>query len=131
MDSLLYGALAALLLMPDRAPTPHADDPGVVMELRHGDAVIAATRAELSGIGIAEDPVPSVTFTLADEAARAFGEMTAGAIGGTIGLYVCGRLVIEPIVWTPILGGKGVVGTGDLAEAERIAAILRGEAPCP
>lgn len=81
------------------------------------------SKAELQN----NNAVVSLEFT--DAGAVKFEEMTRRNIGRTIAIYLDGELLTNPRVNEAISGGKAVItGQRDLADAQRIALLLRSGA---
>ena len=72
-----------------------------------------------------------IAFTLTDEGARLFGDVTASSIGQTIAIYLDGEQLIAPTVQSAITNGSGVInGLGTADRASTIAAqIQSGDLP--
>ncbi|MBR4080630.1 MAG: protein translocase subunit SecD [Clostridia bacterium] len=70
-----------------------------------------------------------VAFTLNDEGAKIFAEVTANSIGQTIAIHLDGQELLAPTVETPITGGSGVINNmGDAETATNIAAQIQSGA---
>lgn len=70
-----------------------------------------------------------VAFTLTDEGARIFGDMTSKSIGKTIAIYLDGVELISPTVQSAITAGTGVInGMGTKERATTIAAQIQSGA---
>ena len=57
--------------------------------------------------------------------AREFGQLTQANIGQIVKVFVCGELVLEPMIQTPILGGSLVLSNPDTQVVQRIFAVLQ------
>ncbi len=57
--------------------------------------------------------------------AREFGQLTQANIGQIVKVFVCGELVLEPMIQTPILGGSLVLSNPDTQVVQRIFAALQ------
>jgi preprotein translocase subunit SecD len=65
---------------------------------------------------------PLVTFRMSPASARAFGELTAKNVGRAAAIVVDGRVMSQPIIRTPILGGTAQIsGDFSIEEARSIA----------
>ena len=69
-------------------------------------------------------------FRLSDEAAVAFGEFTGAMLGQELTISLCNRVLVEAVVQSRIDSGQGLITMIDDATAEKMAAVLRGEADC-
>ncbi len=70
-----------------------------------------------------------VAFTLTDEGAKLFGEVTAANIGRQIAIYLDGEELISPTVESAITNGSGVInGMGSAERATTIAAKIQSGA---
>ncbi len=70
-----------------------------------------------------------VAFTLTDEGAKLFGEVTAANIGRQIAIYLDGEELISPTVESAITNGSGVInGMGTAERATTIAAKIQSGA---
>jgi len=70
-----------------------------------------------------------IAFTLTDEGAKLFGDVTAANIGRTIAIYLDGEQLIAPTVQSAITGGSGVInGLGSAERATTIAAKIQSGA---
>ena len=67
-----------------------------------------------------------VAFTLTDEGAKTFADVTAANIGKAIAIYIDGEQLIAPTVQSAILNGSGVInGLGSSARAVSVAAKIQ------
>ena len=70
-----------------------------------------------------------VAFTLTDEGAKVFGDMTAANVGNKLAIYLDGELLIEPTVQQAILDGSGTINNmGSQERATTIAAKIQSGA---
>ncbi len=70
-----------------------------------------------------------VAFTLTDEGAQVFGDMTSKNIGRQIAIYLDGEVLISPTVESAITNGSGVInGMGSAERATTIAAKIQSGA---
>ena len=70
-----------------------------------------------------------VAFTLTDEGAKLFGEVTSANIGRQIAIYLDGEELISPTVESAITNGSGVInGMGSAERATTIAAKIQSGA---
>ena len=70
-----------------------------------------------------------VAFTLTDEGARIFGDMTSKSVGQRIAIYLDGEELISPTVQNAITNGSGVInGMGSAERATTIAAKIQSGA---
>ena len=70
-----------------------------------------------------------VAFTLTDEGAKLFGDVTSQNIGRTIAIYLDGEQLIAPTVQSAITNGSGVInGMGSAERATTIAAKIQSGA---
>ena len=70
-----------------------------------------------------------VAFTLTDEGAKIFGDMTSKSIGQRIAIYLDGEELISPTVQSAITNGSGVInGMGSAERATTIAAKIQSGA---
>ena len=76
-----------------------------------------------------EDGDHQIAFTLTDEGAKLFGDVTAANIGKTIAIYLDGEQLIAPTVQSAITNGSGVInGLGSAERATTIAAKIQSGA---
>ena len=70
-----------------------------------------------------------IAFTLTDEGAKLFGDVTAANVGKTIAIYLDGEQLIAPTVQSAITNGSGVInGLGSAERATTIAAKIQSGA---
>ncbi len=70
-----------------------------------------------------------IAFSLTDEGAKIFGDMTAASIGKTIAILLDGEQLIAPTVQSAITNGSGVInGLGSADRASTIAAQIQSGA---
>jgi len=70
-----------------------------------------------------------VAFTLTDEGAKIFGDMTSKSVGQRIAIYLDGEELISPTVQNAITNGSGVInGMGSAERATTIAAKIQSGA---
>ena len=70
-----------------------------------------------------------IAFSLTDEGAKIFGDMTAASIGKTIAIHLDGEQLIAPTVQSAITNGSGVInGLGSAERASTIAAQIQSGA---
>ena len=70
-----------------------------------------------------------IAFTLTDEGAKLFGDVTAANIGRQIAIYLDGEQLINPTVQNAITNGSGVInGLGSAERATSIAAKIQSGA---
>ncbi len=70
-----------------------------------------------------------IAFTLTDEGAKLFGDVTAANIGRQIAIYLDGEQLINPTVQNAITNGSGVInGLGSAERATTIAAKIQSGA---
>ena len=70
-----------------------------------------------------------IAFTLTDEGAKLFAEVTAANVGRTIAIYLDDEQLIAPTVQTAITNGSGVInGLGTAERASNIAAQIQSGA---
>lgn len=70
-----------------------------------------------------------IAFTLTDEGAKLFADVTAANIGKTIAIYLDGEQLIAPTVQSAITNGSGVInGLGSAERATTIAAKIQSGA---
>ena len=70
-----------------------------------------------------------IAFTLTDEGAKLFADVTAANIGKTIAIYLDGEQLIAPTVQSAITNGSGVInGLGTAERASSIAAKIQSGA---
>ena len=72
---------------------------------------------------------PQVAFTLTDEGAKIFADMTSNNIGKTLGIYLDGEELLAPTVQSAITTGSGVITQMQSAEyAQTVAAQIQSGA---
>lgn len=69
-------------------------------------------------------------FRLSEDSTIAFGEFTEAMLGQELTVSLCDQVLVEVVVQTPIDSGQGLITVIDDQTAEKMAAILRGEADC-
>ena len=67
----------------------------------------------------------AVWVRLDGEHARKLGQLTQANIGQVVKIFVCGELVLEPMIQTPILTGSLVLSNPDSQVVEQIFAALQ------
>jgi preprotein translocase subunit SecD len=95
--------------------------------------VVGSERLDLSARDVASaephldaNSFPSVLFTMVPAQARAFADLTSRNIGKPMDLLVCGRLMLSPVIRSPITGGGGMIsGTFSTEETVRLARVLK------
>ena len=86
-------------------------------------------RAVLTG----DSPYYQISFTLSEEGAKKFGDITRENIGKRLAILWGDRVASDPVIQTPIIGGRGqITGQFDLNEANDVANVIReGALPLP
>ncbi|MEW6425778.1 MAG: protein translocase subunit SecD [Bacillota bacterium] len=102
------------------------------LEFKTGDGKTILTGADLKDAMEAKDPLTGeakVDLTFNAAGARKFAEVTAANVGRSIGIYLDGQLVQNPVVKEPIPNGKAeITGYESLEEAHNVAVLLRSGA---
>lgn len=75
----------------------------------------------------------SINFVLSSEGAEKFAEITRNNLSKPMAIVWGDRVVSDPVIQTPIVGGSGIItGSFDLAEASEVATVIReGALPLP
>ena len=116
-------ALAALLSMVGQT---YADEQSLI-QIRAPDreiSVPAESIVEVSMVAGVNDGL-AVWLRLDGEHARELGQLTQTNIGQVVKIFVCGGLILEPMIQTPILGGSLILSNPDPQVVERIFAALQ------
>lgn len=72
---------------------------------------------------------PVVAISFDSEGAKLFGQATTANVGKPLGIYLDGKLISNPVVQEPILGGAAqITGRFTLEEAQNLAILLRAGA---
>jgi preprotein translocase subunit SecD len=76
---------------------------------------------------------PAVSFTLSNQGAKIFGEITGNNVGKRLAIVLDGKLLSAPSINTPIMGGSGIIsGSFTISSAQDLALMLRaGALPAP
>lgn len=110
-------------------PGPASD---VEMAFRVGEAVTPIASADIGRAYAMPDAYGgfAVHMTLCDAASETFADLTGRAVGEQMIFEIEGEVVLDARVMAPILGGSLMVtGNYTAAEAEALAARIRGAAP--
>ena len=102
------------------------------LEFKTEDGKTVITGADLKDARETKDPASNqvkVDLTFTPTGARKFAEVTAANVGKTIGIYLDGRLLQNPVVKEAIPSGRAEIsGYESLEEAHNIAILLRSGA---
>ncbi len=103
------------------------------LEFKTEDSKTVLTGADLKDAREAKDPASNkvkVDLTFTPLGARKFAEVTAANVGKTIGIYLDGRLLTNPVVKEAIPSGRAEISGGyeSLEEAHNEAILLRSGA---
>jgi len=102
------------------------------LEFKTEDGETVLTGADLADAREQYDPATMqavVNLTWSAEGAKVFADVTTEHVGRTLGIYLDGQLLQNPVIKQPILDGKAVItGYESLEEAHRIAVLLRSGA---
>ncbi|WP_017872804.1 protein translocase subunit SecD [Candidatus Caldatribacterium saccharofermentans] len=72
---------------------------------------------------------PVVAISFDSEGAKLFAQATTANVGRPLGIYLDGKLISNPVVQEPILGGEAqITGRFTLEEAQNLAILLRAGA---
>jgi len=72
---------------------------------------------------------PVVAISFDSEGAKLFAQATTANVGKPLGIYLDGKLISNPVVQEPILGGEAqITGRFTLEEAQNLAILLRAGA---
>lgn len=135
----VFGVIAACVAMTGCAERPQAGaslsevcrpESVAPAQLRIGDLVVPRDQlvAQLQHSPISAEY--GVSINLSEDYASAIAQMTREKIGLTLPLYLDDELIAEPVVNTPILGGRVLIsGNYTRSAASDIVARLSG--PCP
>jgi len=122
-----------------RVEIPDVSDPSAVLELignpaklefktPDGNVFMEGSMVETAGYYYDQGD-HQVSFNLTSEGAKIFADVTAANIGNTLGIYLDGELLIDPVVESAITGGSGVInGMGSAERAQTIAAQIQSGA---
>ena len=133
-------AIGAILSGEGLEPEPRnllpADPPAEVRPLRlavPGSQIdIAPEQLRVVRVIGGQGQPPEVFIALGPDAAGWLAETTTAYLGEDMAISVCGEVVLSPVIQTPITGGEVVISGGDTAEdAEDLARLIAGQAPCP
>lgn len=109
------------------------EDPGpTVMVIASETGEIAIAANQLSRVSATHDNGEHfLAFSMNATITKAFADMTTENLGKKVSLSVCGRVVTEPIIMSPITNGTGQISGLFADEVDDVLAILKGKAPCP
>ncbi|WP_205927484.1 SecDF P1 head subdomain-containing protein [Rhizobium sp. P40RR-XXII] len=102
-------------------PSPNQDDGDKTSADKTKD--IAPISLKIASAKTLVDPVsfgPAVEIVLTPESAKVFGDFTRAALGQKTQLLVDGKVIFEPVVREPIMGGSVTIGGLDSAQAQKI-----------
>lgn len=118
-------AVAGGFALAGLAATAAFADP--VMRIEGTSETIVIEAGQLSDVVAARSysDLPAVRFRLSQALAERFGKMTSAQIGEPIRIFVCGKLVAEPVVMDAILGGVGEISMGTDAMARDLASAMK------
>ena len=152
MRLVLLLALAALVPAADAqlqihaavAPDTEGDTDGMTVrpvvtvpghEVWVGDVVLDLPPASIQTVGLETDDSggSALSLWLTDDAGRAFSALTAESVGKALAVVHDGRVLVAPVVTSPIPNGLVLITGLGAAEAERLAESLRSanEPPAP
>jgi preprotein translocase subunit SecD len=112
----------------DRLPTAESDK-------KSGDALWLKRNGQLGSDALSDAYAcvdfrsggPTVHVTLTPSAGAFFAELTRRNIHGRLAIVVKGKIVMDAVIFTPILDGEmEISGNLTTAESERLAAEIRG-----
>lgn len=93
-----------------------------------GETVFTGSRLKKAEIGN-NMGVPEIRFTLDDDGAKEFYELTKKNIGKQLAIVLDGVEQMAPVIKSPIQGGSGVIsGSYTLKEAQSVASLLNAGA---
>lgn len=102
--------------------------PDVPRHLVFGDTPFAATDIASAEPGFSEMGMPVVNIRLTPAGRALFGETTKRWLGKPMPIRLDGRILSEPVVVEPILGGEiQISGAMTLEDATRLALDIRGK----
>lgn len=81
--------------------------------------------------GVFSQQVPYVAVTLAPELQFPLASLTLVHVGKQGAIRVCGKLISEPLLQSPIKSASFLITNGDYAEVRRLAAILKARDCAP
>ncbi len=92
-----------------------------------GDVVLNLPPASIQTVGLETDDSggSALSLWLSDDAGRAFSVLTAESVGKALAVVYDGRVLVAPVVMSPIPNGLVMITGLDNAEAERLAESLR------
>jgi preprotein translocase subunit SecD len=76
------------------------------------------------------DGLPSVKVRLERGSTVAFSKLTIAMVGQILTIRLCGTILLQPQIMTPLLGGSFDLTGPDLPDVQVIADILSGRADC-
>jgi preprotein translocase subunit SecD len=107
---------------------PDAEEPGQFYILERAPEVSGENLVDASG-GFDQDGLPAVNFRFDTTGARAFGDYTRANVGRVFAIVLDDAVISAPRIISAITGGSGqITGNFDVAEANRLAILLRAGA---
>lgn len=85
----------------------------------------------LSVEGVFDQQLPYVAVTLAPELQFPLASLTLVHVGRQGAIRVCGKLISEPVLQSPIKSASFLITNGDYDEVHRLAAILKARDCAP
>ncbi len=126
-----FGQLLALASFLTMAGQTHADEQSLLQIVAPDREMIVATESIVEvAMAAAANGDPAVLVRVDAVPARDFARLTAANVGQVIKVFVCGELVLEPMIQTVIPGGSLVLSNPDPQVVERIFASLQS-GKCP
>ncbi|SDZ76088.1 protein translocase subunit SecD [Rubrimonas cliftonensis] len=113
---------------PGEMIVPDADQVGLSYVLQSAPTVAGENLVDAS-TGFDQDGRPAVNFRFDTAGARAFGDYTRANVGKVFAIVLDGQVISAPRIISAITGGSGqITGSFDVAEANRLAILLRAGA---
>ena len=130
LKSLCNGAVAVCVAALFAAPS--SAEQRVVLEIRAGAEVleIPTDRIAEAEAFLDASNLPAVRLRFDDRAGREFATFTERHVGEVLRFSLCGRVLVEPVLRTPIYGGTGVIASSDPDMAAAVADILNRRGGC-
>jgi preprotein translocase subunit SecD len=111
--------------------SPAIADPALISFQFAGESILVrGEEIEKAEAAINHLGAPAVDFRLDQGFDARFAQITPRYIGKKISIRICGELVLEPVLQTPLYKADFVITTVTMAEASRLASILNTKT-CP
>jgi len=109
------------------------EEPGpTVMTITSATQTISIAANQLRNVEVTQDSVDRyLSFRMTSVPAEAFAEMSTQNVGEIVRIAICGEVVSEPRIMSPITGGTGQISGLSAEDISGLLDVLTGREPCP